>query len=123
MKEQDLRIIHVAAMATQERLSFEGRDQVAYPVRVSLSRPVSPFEAKFLQSRLGIEVDHDDAMVAVIPNTSLDALKTQISEWDQKIADAAADGRRQQDSARAEDTRLSALQQEINDQLGEQELR
>ncbi len=117
MSEQDdLRIIDVELVEPSMRTHrvLNNLDPAVYPVLICLSHPADPFEAKFLRENCGIVVDDDDPMTALILETSVDALKAQIAEWNERIALAARQAQQARDAAVAEDQRMMEVAAELH---------
>lgn len=120
MTEQ-LRIVGVKLVdeSMQTYQELHDQDKTAYPVMIYLSRAVDPFEAKSLRKQVGIIISDDDPMTALIPHTAIDALKTQIAQWNGRIATAAGLAHQARDAAVAEDQRRRQVEAELNAQLRE----
>ena len=120
MSEQnDLRIIGVqlieASLHTHRVLN--NLDPGMYPVMITLSRPADRWEAKYLRENWQIVVGDHDPMEALILETSIDALKIQIDEWNGRIALAARQARHAREAALAEDKRMKQVAAELHRQL------
>lgn len=120
LTEQGVRIIKVelVQMSTQKHQELNDLDKRRYPVKVYFSRPVDEFEAKAIRLKTGVIVG-DDPMTALIPNTSIDALKTRINNWSGRINMAAEIGAQARDAAAAEDERRHQIEAELNRLLAE----
>ena len=115
----DLRIIGVALVEESMRSHrvLHNLDPEVYPVLLILSRPADRFDAKFLHENLGILVNDHDAMQALIPDTSIDALKANIDDWNRRIALAGAQAQHARETALAEDQRRQQVADELHRQV------
>lgn len=116
----ELKIIGVTlldrSLKTYRELADDRRD--VYPVVVTLSRPVhGPFELKFLFEELDIEIDKVDAMLALLPDTTLESVRDDIDMINANIANAIETARAAREEAEREDERLTNLAAEIDASL------
>lgn len=118
MSEQDdLRIIGVALIEPGLR-SYQvlnNLDAGVYPVMITLSHPADAFDAKFLRESFGIVVADDDARRALIPNTSIDAVKLNIAGWQGAVTHASKQAAHAREVALAEDRRRQEVAAELHE--------
>ena len=96
--------------------ALHGDNTGRYPVKVTLSRPVDPYERMVLRG-VGIVVDDSDPIMAIIYDTSLDHVGTGMPALIGKIATAVGRARMAREAAEQEDSRLTALEERINNEL------
>jgi hypothetical protein len=100
--------------------AINDEDPAAYPIRLRLSRPLDEFERNAVRS-IGppyLPADDDPASV-LLPLYTLEAVRVQLDEMNNQLANAAAIGQHQRERAITEDDRLQALEAEINAELGD----
>ncbi|MDT5409037.1 MAG: hypothetical protein QOG14_1257 [Mycobacterium sp.] len=118
-EQNDLRIVGVQLIEASLRTHrvLNNLDPERYPVMITLSRPTDPWEAKYLRQNGNIVVGDHDPMEALILDTSIDALKISINEWNGRIAIVATQARRAREAALVEDNRMEQVAAELHRQV------
>jgi hypothetical protein len=118
MTDENLKIMRVDLVDESFKTyrDLNGGDPVAYPVLVWLSRHPDNYE-RIKLAELGILTINNNPMQGLIKDTTLEAVRNRMDVLNSKIAVAARDARGQQEAAAAEDERLRALVDQINEGL------